>query len=124
MFSGKRVLFVDDEPSIRLTLPPVLQQHGFEVRSAATVNDALDEINSCRFDVLLSDLNISIEGDGVRVVKAMRHLQPPCVTVILTGHPEFGSAEDIEVDDYMVKPADVDSLVSLLRKKLLENKRN
>lgn len=124
MFSGKRILFVDDEPSIRLTLPPVLQQHGFEVRSAATVNDALDEINRSRFDVLLSDLNISVEGDGVLVVKAMRHLQPNCVTVILTGHPEFGSAEDIEVDDYMVKPADVDSLVGLLRKKLLENKRN
>ncbi len=124
MFSEKRILFVDDEPSIRLTLPPVLQQHGFEVRSAATVNDALDEINRSRFDVLLSDLNISVEGDGVVVVKAMRHLQPHCVTVILTSHPEFGSAEAIEVDDYLVKPADVDSLVSLLRKKLLENKRN
>ena len=124
MFSGKRILFVDDEPSIRLTLPPVLRQHGFEVRSAATVNDALDEINRSRFDVLLSDLNIGVEGDGVLVVKAMRHLQPHCVTVILTGHPEFSSEEAIEVDDYLVKPADVDSLVGLLRKKLLENKRD
>ena len=124
MFSGKRILFVDDEPSIRLTLPPVLQQHGFEVRSVATVNDALDEINRSRFDVLLSDLNISVEGDGVLVVKAMRHLQPHCVTVLLTGHPEFGSEEAIEVGDYLVKPADVDSLVGLLRKKLLENKRD
>jgi len=31
------ILFVDDEDSIRLTLPPLLQSYGFEVTSAATV---------------------------------------------------------------------------------------
>jgi CheY-like chemotaxis protein len=30
-----RILFVDDEPSIRMMLPPVLQQQGFEVRALA-----------------------------------------------------------------------------------------
>lgn len=35
------ILFVDDEDSIRLTLPPLLQSYGFEVTSAATVAEAL-----------------------------------------------------------------------------------
>jgi DNA-binding response OmpR family regulator len=40
-----RILFVDDGPSIRMMLPPVLQQQGFEVRVAGTVPEALAEIN-------------------------------------------------------------------------------
>src|SRR5947199_2627572 len=34
---AKRLLFVDDEPNIRLTLPPILEQFGFQVRLAASV---------------------------------------------------------------------------------------
>ena len=38
---GKRLLFVDDEPNIRLTLPPVLEQHGFQMQVAANLSEAL-----------------------------------------------------------------------------------
>lgn len=123
MPSRKKVLFVDDEPSIRLTLPPVLEEHGFEVRSAGTVADALVEINSRSFDALLSDLNIGEDGDGFLVVSAMRHIQPRCVTVILTGYPAFDTALQAirqQVDDYLVKPADVETLVKCLREKLAD----
>jgi len=121
MLPRKRLLFVDDEPSIRLTLAPILQQNGFEVRIAATVPEALGEIRSSRFDVLLSDLNISEAGDGFRVVRAMRQSQPHCVTVILTGYPEFEPAADpieYQVDDFVVKPADVDGLIASILEKL------
>jgi len=53
-----RVLFVDDESAIRVTLPAILEMRGFEVAVAATVPEALDAIRSQKFDVLLSDLNI------------------------------------------------------------------
>jgi ActR/RegA family two-component response regulator len=120
MPSRKRVLFVDDEPSIRLTLPPVLEEHGFDVRAAGSVAEALVEINSQPFDALLSDLNIGEEGDGFLVVSAMRHIQPRCVTVILTGYPAFDSALQAlrqQVDDYLVKPAEVETLVRCLQEK-------
>ena len=126
MAPRKRILFVDDEPSIRLTLPPVLQEHGFEVKTAASVAEALSEIRRDRFDVLLSDLNIAEEGDGFQVVGAMRKAQPRCVTVILTGYPAFESAVlgiRHQVDDYMVKPADLKTLISKLQKKLRSRKK-
>lgn len=118
---GTRVLFVDDEPNIRLTLPRVLKNHGFEVTTAANVAEALVAINSDRFDVLLSDLNIGEEGDGFLVVTAMRHVQPSCLTVILTGYPVFETALAAirhQVDDYLVKPTNVEGLVASLREKL------
>src|SRR5436190_10839300 len=119
---SKRLLFVDDEEGIRETLPLLLQARGFDVRVAASVSEAISEIKTQKFDVLLSDLNIGKDGDGFTVVKAMRRAQPNCVTVLLTGYPGFESALQAihdEVDDYFVKPAELDSLISTIERKLL-----
>jgi ActR/RegA family two-component response regulator len=121
MPAPQRILFVDDEASIRLTLPPVLEDQGFEVRVAGSVAEALVEINSYQFDVLLTDLNIGEEGDGFLVVSAMRHLQPNCINLILTGYPAFETALQAihnQVDDYLVKPADLESLIKTMQEKL------
>jgi DNA-binding NtrC family response regulator len=116
-----RLLFVDDEPGIRLTMLEVLRQHGFSVTAVGTLDEALDEIASTQFDVLISDLNLDRPADGFIVVSAMRSTQPKCVTLILTGYPGFEA--DLEalrnqVDDYLIKPVDVPTLVSLIEKKL------
>jgi DNA-binding response OmpR family regulator len=71
-----RILFVDDEPVLRITFPSVLKKHGFDVTAAANVADALREISNREFDVLISDLNIGEPGDGFTVVSAMRRTQP------------------------------------------------
>jgi len=123
MPTRKRLLFVDDEPSIRLTLPAVLEDHGFAVTTAKSVTDAIARIDRAQFDVLLSDLNIGQEGDGFQVVSAMRKRHPQCVNIILTGYPAFESAVLAirhQVDDYVVKPADIDALVRTIKHKLSE----
>ncbi|HXU14398.1 MAG TPA: response regulator [Terriglobales bacterium] len=123
MPTRKRLLFVDDEPSIRLTLPAVLEDHGFAVTTAESVPDAIARIDRAQFDVLLSDLNIGQEGDGFQVVSAMRKRHPQCVNIILTGYPAFESAVLAirhQVDDYVVKPADIDALVRTIKHKLSE----
>lgn len=117
----KRMLFVDDEPAIRTTLPAILRQHGFEVSVAATVAEALFLITSEKFDVLLSDLNIGNPGDGLTVVSAMRRTQPEAVTMILTGYPAFETALEAirqQVDDYLVKPASIPHLIKAIESKL------
>jgi len=117
----RRILFVDDEPGIRVTLGAILQASGFEVTTAATVAEALREINSQTFDALISDLNIGEPGDGFTVVSAMRRTQPKCITFILTGYPAFETALQAirnQVDDYLVKPANVQGLVLSLQRKL------
>jgi DNA-binding response OmpR family regulator len=118
---SKRLLFVDDEPSIRLTLPPILEKAGFDVHVAESVADALFEINSFQFDALVTDLNIGEEGDGFLVASGMRHIQPNCTVFILTGYPAFETALQAihsQVDDYLVKPVEIDSLVGALKAKL------
>jgi len=121
--SKTRLLFVDDEDTIRQTLPIILEQHGFEVTVAAAVPEALDIINHQRFDILLTDLNIGSPADGFILVTAMRRCQPTAATFILTGYPDFQTALEAirkQVDDYLIKPADIPTLVSTLRAKALQ----
>ena len=116
-----RILFVDDEHGIRLTLPEILKNHGFDVTATGSVAEALGAIGSTKFDVLVADLNIGEPGDGFTVVSAMRRTQPACVNFILTGYPAFETALQAirsQVDDYLVKPAEIQSLVELIELKL------
>ena len=105
-----RVLFVDDEPTIRETCPAILRKHAFNVSSVGTVADALSEITAAQFDVLIADMNIGEPGDGFTVVKAMREAQPNCVTLVLTGHPAAETA--LLAFRYQVDDEIVDSIVS------------
>jgi ActR/RegA family two-component response regulator len=123
--SSLRMLFVDDEPNIRLTLPQILRMHGHDVEAASSVSEALAAIHTHRFDVLISDLNIGSPGDGFTVVSAMRRTQPECLTLILTGYPGFETALQAirsQVDDYLVKPTQIQQLVDTIERKLLDRK--
>jgi YesN/AraC family two-component response regulator len=75
--------------------------------------------------VLIADLNVGQPGDGFTVVSAMRRTQPDCVTFILTGYPAFETALEAirsQVDDYLVKPANIKNLVSSIENKLKDRK--
>lgn len=125
--NGVRVLFVDDEPSIRMTLSAILERAGFQVTMAATVPEALDHMGKEKFDLLLSDLNIGQPGDGFTVISAMRRSQPEVATIILTDFPDFDTAMQAlrsQVDDYLTKPADVKKLLSVLNENLRKPKRH
>jgi len=116
-----RLLFVDDEDSIRATLPLILRSRGFDVSVAGSVPEAVNAIQRQTFDVVLSDLNISEAGDGYQVVGAMRQANPSCVAIILTGFPAFETAVQgiqHQIDDYVVKPADIDGLIATVERKL------
>ncbi len=118
-----KVLFVDDEEGIRLTLSELLRANGFNVTTAATVQDALGLIMQHPFDVLIADLNMGSPGDGFTVISAMRSAQPQALRLILTGYPDFQSAIRAiqeQVHGYLVKPTDVESLVSKIRTWLVQ----
>ena len=103
------------------TLSLILLRNGFTVTLAETVQQALQQIEAQEFDLLLCDLNVERERDGYTVVRAMREVQPRCVTILLTGYPDLESAIEgihLGVLDYITKPTNPDEVVARLTAKL------
>ncbi|WP_260738591.1 response regulator [Tunturiibacter lichenicola] len=116
-----KLLLVDDDEVIRLTLGIILRKHGFHVTVAATVTEALKYISSGVFDVLLSDLHMPGAGDGLTVVSAMRHSNPKAVTILLSSFPHMDAAAQailLQTDEILVKPMDVTMLVDAIKQRL------
>jgi CheY-like chemotaxis protein len=116
-----KLLLVDDDETIRLTLGSILRKHGFRVTVAATVTEALKHISSEAFDVLLSDLHMPGAGDGLTVVSAMRHANPKAVTILLSSFPHMDAAAQailLQTDEILVKPMDVTMLVDVIKQRL------
>ncbi len=116
-----KILLVDDDEIVRLTLCEVLEQSGFAVTTAANVQEALKYISSQSFEVLLSDLHMPGAGDGLTVVSAMRHANPKAVTILLSAFPEMDAAAQailLQADEILVKPMKVEALVTAIKQRL------
>ena len=121
MVPPTRILIVDDDDLIRLSLNDVLLREGFDVTSAANVPEALKLISSNAYDVLLSDLHMPGAGDGLTVVSAMRHANPKAVTMLLSAFPEMDAASHaimLQADQILVKPMNIMALVAAIKERL------
>jgi ActR/RegA family two-component response regulator len=118
-----KILLVDDNASLLGKMKELLELYGFEVVPAAGVSEALNQIVSQPFDVLLTDLHMPDPGDGFAVVTAMRHSQPEALTLVVSGFPDVQGAMAailLQADEVLVKPIDVEHLADLIRKKTQE----
>ena len=121
--TGTRILLVDDDEVVRHILRNLLEHEGFDITVAASVAEALKLISSEQYDVLLSDLHMPGAGDGLTVVSAMRHLNPNCVALILTGFPEMDVAARAilrQVDEILLKQTDLTELVASIKRRLAD----
>jgi DNA-binding response OmpR family regulator len=123
--SKPRILVVDDDKSNRDSLGMVLQFSGFDVVTAGDVNEALRQIGSQVFDVLLTDLHMPDPGDGLTVASAMRHSHPDAATFIFSGYPEMSAATAailLQTDQVLLKPMAPGPLVETIKKQLREGR--
>jgi DNA-binding response OmpR family regulator len=116
-----RILLVDDDKELREVYQIGLENHGFDVVSAASVNEALQLISSQSFDALLTDLHMPDPADGFTLVSAMRHLQPAAITLVNSGYPALGEAMTtilLQADEVLVKPLKLSKLAEIITEKL------
>jgi CheY-like chemotaxis protein len=114
-----KVLLVDDDHNDLFLTRKSLESNDCEVVSATTVPEALKQIASQRFDVLITDLHMPEPGDGFAVVTAMRHFQPDVVNLVCSGYPDVQrsmAAILLQADEVLVKPFAADQLAALVDK--------
>ena len=120
-----RLLLVDDDESVLTGLGTVLEAQGYSVTTASSVIEALQHIASESFDVLLSDLHMPDDGDGLIVVGAMRHANPKAVTLLLSANPDMTKATASmlrQVDDIVTKPVKAGAILQAIRQHLAQEK--
>ncbi len=83
----RRILLVDDDLAVLLTLKAVLELQGFEVETAASSAEALARMESGVYQMVISDLRIETEEAGLEVIRAARRQAYDPATALLTAYP-------------------------------------
>jgi len=116
-----RILLVDDEESIRVTLADDLMEVGHEVTTLSQGNAALELLESKeseRFDVVISDLRMP-GADGLEVLKATRERSPATEVILITAYGTIESAVDamrLGAFHYVLKPFMNDEILLLVKR--------
>jgi DNA-binding response OmpR family regulator len=103
--NGARILMVDDEAAIRLTLSVLLTRAGYDVTTAESGVEAIALLERQAFDLLLADLKMP-GMNGMQLVAAARQRQEDLSIIVLTGHGSLESAvEGLHqgIFDYLLK---------------------
>ncbi len=109
-----KVLVVDDEESVVMTIKAILQLDGYNVATTMSGAEARAMVRETEYDLVLTDLRLE-DGDGLDVLKAVRESYPETVTIMLTGYASLESAIQAlraGAYDYLVKPSEVEELRS------------
>ena len=107
-----RLLVVDDDESVALTISEVLRREGFSVDTAASGSEAAPLLRAATYDLVLTDLHMA-NGDGLSVLAEVRRLSPLSVTIVLTGFASVESAITAlrhGAYDYLIKPCIIEEL--------------
>lgn len=112
----RRIMIVDDEPTILLTLSYALRTKDVEVITASRLEPAEEALNHYSFDVVVVDIRMSgiLGVEGLELLSYIKRRWPQTKVIVMTA---YGS-EDIQkdayergADDYFCKPVDIDELV-------------
>jgi len=108
-----KILVVEDEKDLNRTMCSFLSRCGYEAVGALNANEAYDEMYGQMFDVIISD--IMMPGiDGYEFAKTVRELNQEIPILFVTARDDFESKRKgfrAGIDDYMVKPVDLEELV-------------
>ena len=83
----RRILLVDDDLAILLTLKAVLELHGFEVETANSSAEATARLESGIYHMVISDLNMETREAGLEVIRTAHRQHYDPATALFTAYP-------------------------------------
>jgi len=118
----RRILLVDDELAILLTLKAILEINGFEVETAISAKEAIAKMKTATFDMVITDMKMESERAGYEVVRAAKKAAYRPATAILTAYPMLGNDWRQEgAQSMLVKPMNTDDLLRQIEVLLIQH---
>lgn len=115
-----KILIIDDEEKLRLSLAEALELEGYAVATAPDAREALEAIKTLPFDLLLTDL-VMPSMDGLAFLEKARQFLPDAVFIFMTGYATVESAVRAlkgGAYDYLLKPFKLEELFHVVAKGL------
>lgn len=109
----KKILLVDDEPTILRSLSNYLGKSEYEILIVESGDEALSLLQSFPFDLVITDLAMEGTG-GMEVLREAKKINSDTCVFILTGYGNMQSvieAMRFGADDYILKPCDAEELL-------------
>jgi DNA-binding NtrC family response regulator len=115
-----KILLVDDDPSVLSGFEEILQREGFDIVSLGDGEEALRQLETNSFDLILTDL-VMRDVHGLTILKKAQECQPDAVVIVVTGFASTSSAIEalrLGAYDYLLKPCEDSELVLRIRRGL------
>ena len=117
-----KILVVEDDKNLNKSICLFLEQKGFQVQACFDGEEALDFLYKASFDLIVSDIMMP-KVDGYKLLENVRKLDKNIPMIFLTAKEDFPSKQkgfNAGIDDYLVKPVDLQELnlrvMALLRR--------
>ena len=107
-----KILVVEDDTALNRSVCVFLNQRGYEADGCLCAEDAYDAMYNTVYDLIISDIMMP-NIDGFEFVKTVRALNEEIPILFMTARDDFAAKQRgyrVGVDDYMVKPVDLDEL--------------
>ena len=113
-----KILIVDDEKLMRMSLEDKLTKEGFTVTSYSNAVEALKSLQSTNYDAVISDMRLP-KMDGIEFLKETKKTSPDTVVIIMTAYGSIENAVTAMKEgahDYVTKPFSLEELIIKLKK--------
>jgi CheY-like chemotaxis protein len=108
----RRILLVDDDVAVLLTLKAVLELHDFTVETAASAAEAVEKLSSGVYQMVITDARMENENVGFEVMRAARRQAYHPATALLTAFPpQDGNWKLDGTSSLLVKPVGTEDLL-------------
>jgi two-component system NtrC family sensor kinase len=118
LFFKNTILVIDDDQRTLKRLKTFLEKENYEVFSAYNGGDALNTIEKCKIDIIVTDIKMS-DVDGIEVIRRAKVVCRDIEGIVITGYNE----QELAVKalragalDYLVKPLNLDELLHAIAK--------
>jgi CheY-like chemotaxis protein len=117
----RRLLLVDDDQAVLLTLKAVLELNHFDVDTALSGAQAREKLKSHEYEMVITDVRMETDDAGLEVLREARAQSYRPVTAILTAYPPQEAWRKDFVESFLVKPIGTKQLVQQLETLLAQH---
>ena len=113
-----RIIVIDDEPLMRVTVHDAMVAEGYEVVSAETGKKGIELLRETEWDILITDLRLP-DMDGIQILKEVKSLNPETQVILITAYGSIDSAVTAMKEgasDYLTKPFSMDELLLIIKR--------